>query len=214
MPEVAYACPAYMKTAIKLTPLYGEPSYDHSLDIQSISLVSHDSQFKDMAANEIPMGFTETVQSLETSYKIVSQDQPDGSVCAQISDFELRFGFPKATVFVAKELAENSCGYNEILSHEMKHVRVNREIVKTYLPRLGSYMPNFMEGIGVISAGSTATADQRFHDLISQYMKRLLANMTTVYNDQQKVIDTPEEYQRLSAVCDGSMAKMLGRRGQ
>ena len=202
-------CPAYIEPKIIYTPLYDEPVLDTSLDTVGIRYMSSKAQFQEAARREIPVGLTSATQQLDTNFEITTQDMPDGLVCAQITNFELRFGFTGTNVYVARELPRTSCGFNEIYQHEQKHVTADHEIITTYIPKLGALMPDFLRNIGVIRVGSVANASQRFNFLINEYMNKLNAQMASVYAEKQGQIDTPAEYRRLSTSCSGELSKMI-----
>ena len=211
-PQVALACPAYVPAEIKITRLFNEPIIDHTLDLQGISVVASNSHSRAISTNEVPMGLTESIQRTETSFQITGQPQPDGSICAQVSMLELRYGFPQTMVYIARDLPQGSCSYNEVLGHEQKHVAANQWLLDTYLPVFNSLMPQLAAQIGIARVSSMEEANSQFHETIDLYMKHLSANMTTVYNNRQHDIDTPSEYQHLSNVCNGAMARMVSMR--
>lgn len=116
-------------------------------------------------------------------------------------------GFNQMTVYVGKEFPKGSCAYNEIFEHEMRHV-------KTYQEHFASIEKGIQEEIsrrfatGSIwrgQAGSSAARvgkelDERWLPYINREIKKVeLA---------QALIDTPEEYARLSKACNGEVQKL------
>lgn len=111
-------------------------------------------------------------------------------------------------IYVGREFAPGTCAYKEILAHEMRHL-------KTYLDHLPKVESVVRNGIAVrfggqpmyAPAGQARALLQR--ELNSQwmpYIKREMAKAEAL----QAAIDTPQEYARLSKVCQGEVQSLIG----
>lgn len=119
----------------------------------------------------------------------------------------LSFGFKEMTVYVGREFPQGSCAHKEILEHEMRHV-------KAYQEHLASIEKGIQEDIsrrfvtgdfwrgqaGAHYARISQELDERWLPYVNREMKKV--------NLAQALIDTPEEYARLSAACNGEVKQL------
>ena len=72
---------------------------------------------------------TDMTASYETDLRMTRLS--DGSWCADVESVEVRIGLASpALVYVARELAEGSCMYREVMAHELSHVSVTESAVR------------------------------------------------------------------------------------
>lgn len=159
--------------------------------------------------HEVPIGLTVAALSLKSSYNVrTSARRGDPMVCAQIAAFTLRFGFEDTTIYIAHEIPKATCGYNEILAHERRHVETDRLFLEAYKQLLPNLLGDAIRKIGVIRASSSPMAEQRLHEIIAPYLRDLGASLAQARAKRQAEIDTPEEYRRLTESCAGALAKI------
>jgi hypothetical protein len=113
-------------------------------------------------------------------------------------------------IYVGSEFLPGTCAYEEILSHEMRHLKV-------YL----AHLPK-------VEAAVRAALDQRFiakplyapagqakallqEEMDRRWMPFIKASLAKV-EPLQAAIDSPQEYARLSKVCKGEVQSLLGRK--
>jgi hypothetical protein len=117
------------------------------------------------------------------------------------------FGYSPMTVYVASEFPAGSCAYNEIYKHELRHVN-------TYKAHLSSIEPDITETLnrrfatGAFARGSVGQArsslEKELHERWMPYIKREIGKVESA----QSLIDTPEEYARVSESCNGEIQKL------
>lgn len=122
----------------------------------------------------------------------------------------LTYGFSPLTVYIAREFPPGSCAHKEIHEHEMRHVQ-------TYQTHLADIEKNLTETLNArfaTGAGWRGPAGQAAARLQSELNERWLPY---VQREIQKVdaaqalIDTAEEYARVTNACDGEIARRLLR---
>lgn len=108
------------------------------------------------------------------------------------------------TIFIAKEHPRGSCKHRAILEHEMKHVYVDREIVKEYAPILKRHLEQAIIKVGIVGPKPERRAPE-FHQKILEYMEARLKDVTDrMYKERrqrQQQVDSLQEYQRVAAMC-------------
>lgn len=209
--ETANGCPPFEEARVTIIPLAAEPRFDHNPSLAEIlAMADGDSKKYSSARHETPVGLTAASLKLDSRYKITTQGRSDEAmVCGQISDFVLRFGFEDTTVFLARELPRSSCGYRAVLAHELEHVAIDKEFVRSYQTPLSTILGDAIRRVGVVRAGSSEAVESRVREIMSDYIEDLSKNLAEVRERQQSALDTPEEYRRLSRVCDGQLGRLI-----
>jgi hypothetical protein len=112
------------------------------------------------------------------------------------------------TIYVGSEFSPGSCAYQEILAHEMRHL-------KTYLdhmPKVESLVRAALDK-RFVAKPIYAPAGQAKAILTKEidggwmpYIKTEMGKVELL----QAAIDTPQEYARLSKVCKGEVQSLIG----
>lgn len=134
-------------------------------------------------------------------------DRSGRNECAS-PQLTLILGFSPLSVYVAKEFPPGSCAYREIYEHELRHV-------KTYQAHLASIEPDLLATLNRRfatgspwrgPAGQTrARLQQELDERWLPYIQREIARG----DDAQALIDTAEEYARVSNACGGEIRKRI-----
>ncbi|NHZ35030.1 hypothetical protein F0185_15755 [Massilia sp. CCM 8692] len=110
-------------------------------------------------------------------------------------------------VYVGREFSPGSCAYQEILAHEMRHL-------KTYLDHLPKVEVTVRAALSkrfdnkplYAPAGrARALLQQEINTGWMTYIKNEMAKVELL----QAAIDTPQEYARLSKVCKGEVQSLI-----
>lgn len=206
-------CPNYVEPEIKVTPVFLKPRFDTSKNLAAIQAMSRAENDKYISSkHEVPVGLTSSGLLINADYSIRVKSTSDSPmVCAQISTFELRFGFEDIVVYVASEVPRNSCGYDLVLNHELQHVAIDQKLTQVYDSTFPGLVRRAVERVGVIRAGSSAEAEAQIKRDIGVYIKNFGENLSAEREKRQKQIDTEAEYKRLSQSCGGELGRITGQ---
>lgn len=110
-------------------------------------------------------------------------------------------------IYVGREFAPSTCAYRAILAHEMRHLKSYLET----LPKVEEAVRTRLGGryIGkplYATAGGARDLLQR--DVDANWMPFIKAEMGRV-EQQQAAIDSPQEYARLSKICQGEVQSII-----
>lgn len=146
-----------------------------------------------------------SVQLAANTPGIVSADGRWECVSPQLT---LTYGFEQLTVYVAREFPPGSCAHKEIHEHEMRHVETYRThlaaIEKELSDTLGRRFATGSPWRG--PAGQTAGKLQReLDERWIPYVRREIGKAEAA----QALIDTAEEYERVTNACEGEIGKRL-----
>ena len=160
------------------------------------------------ADNAYVLGLTHTQSRLEINTKgSVLQDPLSGYECLSPRIGVSLYYIP-IIIYIGSEFSPGTCSYDEILAHEMRHLKTYLE----HLPKVESVvrkaLSNRFDNKPLYArSGQTRALLQREIDTgWMPYMKRELASVETA----QALIDTPAEYARLSRVCKGEVQSLIG----
>jgi hypothetical protein len=159
-------------------------------------------------ANAFVLGLTRAQGRLSiASDGALLRDPLSGTECiAPKIDVELYY--TPIVIYVGKEFAPGTCAYQEILAHEMRHLKAYRDhlpkVERTVRKALSARFDN--KPLYARSGQASASLKREIDTGWMPYMKRELASVEV----QQAAIDTPEEYARLSRVCKGEVQSLIG----
>ena len=159
-------------------------------------------------ANAFVLGLTRAQGRLSiASDGALLRDPLSGYECiAPKIDVELYY--TPIVIYVGREFAPGTCAYQEILAHEMRHLKAYRDhlpkVERTVRKALSARFDN--KPLYARSGQASASLKREIDTGWMPYMKRELASVEV----QQAAIDTPEEYARLSRVCKGEVQSLIG----
>ncbi len=111
----------------------------------------------------------------------------------------------KPTIYVAREIPEDTCYYNAIIEHEMKHVEVDRGLVRDYQNILYDTVENFTQKNGRIDHspfGDEKIAQKQLMDDLSDQVQTIHYHMRQDRIERQAKIDSLTEYNRVADQCE------------
>jgi hypothetical protein len=127
--------------------------------------------------------------------------------CSSVT-VNLEYGFSPITVYVGREFPQGSCAYDEIYRHELMHVsaytehatKIEQEITEILKYRFERSTP-WRQAAGLSQLKLQAEINERW----IPYLKRMLDKVKM----EQREIDSPEEYARVAASCDGAIKRRM-----
>ena len=158
-------------------------------------------------ANAYVLGLTRTQSRLEINLNgSILQDRLSGYECIA-PQIAVSLYYIPIIIYIGSEFLPGTCAYDEILAHEMRHLKTYLE----HLPKVESVvrkaLSNRFDNKPLYArSGQARAALQREVDTgWMPYMKRELVKVES----QQSLIDTPQEYMRLSRVCKGEVQSLI-----
>lgn len=205
-----FSCGPYKPARILIVPRFDTPGIDNSKSLSEVAQLSGTIAYAAGSRHETPVGLTVSRLGVQTSY-LISTEGPALSAarCGQISEIRLAFGFENTTIYIAREVPSGTCGYMEVLAHENKHVATNKGILNDYQARVSQYLADAARQAGVIYGSSAAEVEQILRSRMTTPLKLLSDSITRDQNYRQSLIDTKEEYSRLSRSCNNQISRAV-----
>lgn len=201
-------CAAYPNVPINVNPVFDEPRYNYTVDIGGLQKLAQDPQHTVHGGhNGLTLGLTRYEPILEFRIPIRTVKFPDGVSCVHVDHVDVNIGYRKVVVYIPKEVPNGSCGFDQVMAHEQKHVAVNRDILNEYAPTIAQKLQDYLRVNGVFKEANADYASQ----LLNEKLKAILFDMSNqIFTENQKrqqLVDSPEEYRRVSAACNGQLTQ-------
>jgi hypothetical protein len=135
------------------------------------------------------------------------QDAQAGLECV-LPRVAVTLTYEPIVVYIGREFAPGTCAYRELLAHEMRHLKSYLDALPKVEERVREKLAPRVQGKAVMArAGQARGVLQR--EIDGAWLPVIRAEMQGV-ESQQAAIDSPQEYARLSKVCQGEVQSLIG----
>lgn len=177
-------------------------SIDHTQSFMALTRMKSPPQ-----RNSFVLGLTRTESRVSVALNgPILQDRRSGYECVA-PKIQVTLFYAPIVVFVGREFRAGTCAYKHILAHEMRHLKTYldhlpkvEKVVRATLARRFQGQPLYAP-IGQAQRLLEREIDRNW----MPYMKREMAAVEAL----QAAIDTPQEYARLSKVCQGEVQSLI-----
>jgi hypothetical protein len=157
--------------------------------------------------SEQMLGLTELQSSIEIDFDGPVLQDPDSTTECLAPHMQVALRYLPIKVYVAREFAEGSCPYTEILTHELRHVQLYRDSLPKVEAQLRiALAERFPPKLLYAPAGRSKLVLRR--DIDTQWLPAIKEAMAKV-EEMQLSLDSEEETFRLSHACMGEVAAEL-----
>lgn len=159
-------------------------------------------------AGGIVLGLTRTESRVAVQVDGALIASPDVAVECVAPRIAVTLYYLPIVVYVGSEFVPDSCAYREILAHEMRHLKSYLDYLPKVEERVRARLGGRFAGRPLYAhAGASRTLLQR--EIDGNWMPFIKAEMGRVER-LQAAIDSPQEYARLSKVCQGEVQSLIG----
>lgn len=200
-------CDPQDMTSINVVWATDKISYDHRHSMKQLSEKPIDTK-SPYAAHIVTQvgGLMKGGLEVTTNYKISKARYPTlRQNCIWMSEIDIRLEI-SPTIFIARDYPRDSCMYNAVLEHEMKHIQVDRDIANKYQHQLRQMASNIAQKVGVVGPKSdveTRRTEKRIQDYFKTNMNIVLEKMYAERREKQQAVDNIHEYERVQNLCKG-----------
>ncbi|MBB5367017.1 MULTISPECIES: hypothetical protein [unclassified Janthinobacterium] len=158
-------------------------------------------------ANTWVLGLTKTDSQVKIALAgPMLQDPVSGYECVA-PQIAVSLSYAPVMIYIGREFAPGTCAYDEILAHELRHMKTYME----HLPRVEKIvraaLAKRFEARPLYAPGGTAKAALA-REIDTGWLPYIKAEMRKV-EVLQAAIDSPQEYARLSKACNGEIQNIL-----
>jgi hypothetical protein len=154
------------------------------------------------------LGLTRTASRVAIQVDGTLLASPDGAMECVLPRIAVTLYYQPIVVYVSRDFEPDSCSYDEILAHEMRHLKSYMEYLPKVEVRVRDRLAGRFAGKPLYArAGESRILLQR--EIDRNWMPYIKAEMGRVER-LQAAIDSPREYARLSKVCQGEVQSLIG----
>lgn len=158
--------------------------------------------------NGYVLGLTRTESRVAIQVDGTLLTSPDGAMECVMPRIAVTLYYQPIVVYVSREFEPDSCTYDEILAHEMRHLKSYLDYLPKVEARVRARLGGRFAGKPLYArAGESRGLLQR--EIDRNWMPYIKAEMGRVERSQV-AIDSPAEYARLSKVCQGEVQSLIG----
>ena len=205
MMVLANGCPPQQMPMVHIEVINNPPRYDNTYSSAELGEIPIDTKIARHSDEVFVTGGLTRGQittAWETSFAKML-DERSGIACIWLKDIRLTLSYTP-NVYIASEHRPGSCRYDVIMEHEVRHVNTDIMTLNEYLPLIQQNVQYAVDTLGVRGPYQDIQTDrirQDMQDVISSRLRDTLSEMDTVRRKRQQMIDTRQEYMRLSGLC-------------
>ena len=139
----------------------------------------------------------------------ILQDKVSGYECVA-PRVEIKLNYSPVLIYVGNEFTPGSCAYKTILEHEQRHLKAYMDNLTRVEKVVRDALNRRFEGKPLYAPAGTAQSALQ-HEINSVWMRFINDEFDKGKVEQAK-IDTPQEYARLGASCNGEIRDIVNRR--
>jgi len=206
------SCPAHDPTKINVIPRTAKVKYDYGQSLQQIQAYQMDTVDPyAFHGQTITQGFMKG--QIELRHKLTFGQVKNarfGYGCIWYDTINIEINIDPEIV-IAKELYRDKCMRDSIIEHELKHVRVDREIVNKYAKIIGNRVFSALKSrgfsVGPIDVKRMDEVRAKMQRVVNQVLELEYKKLGIERKELQRGVDSLDEYHRVDAECPGFQKK-------
>lgn len=203
------ACDSFPDVDVSVAAMFPDPYIVDSTPLYELQTLSRS------GGHSIREGWTLGLTTYKPVIEIrmpISLTQTDsGLACAVVDKPDVRLGYKDVVVYVAREIPRNTCGFDEVFRHELKHIAVNRAVLDAYLPIVSERLREHLKFNGVIRQENPEYAVTVLREKLREIVEKTMLEMDAENVARQSAVDSREEYLRIGNACGGQLQNILGQ---
>lgn len=204
--EVYSACESQSAIPVHVHPRFDAPKYEFRVGIRDVVAMSSDSVH---AIHEgLSLGLTRYEPMIAIDAPLVGVRKPNGVSCTYVQKADVTVGYENVVIYVAREVPKNSCGFQQIIEHEQKHINVNMRLLQDNIPRITEELNTYLAANGVSHEADVEHAMGVIKSQLHETVEHILEDISRENELRQQEIDNPVEYARITTSCNGQLGQI------
>lgn len=210
-PAHADGCAEPPPPHVTLARTFAEPTVDTSLGLAALQALPRTGTAAAPGIGHL-LGLTSAraAGSFDVEYDAPA-GASGGTVCGAARQVKLQLGFDEVVIHIAREATGDRCLYAEIYAHESRHVQVDRDMLAQYGPWFEARLRAAVIAIGAVRGSSLDAVSDVIQQRIQVAFNDAFGLFQQEIDRRQRLIDSPEEYRRMSLVCDAAGGRLVTR---
>lgn len=154
----------------------------------------------------VKVGLTTTNFVYRTELSMENLTYASGQSCVGIEKLHLHVQSRDNIIYIERSIPQGSCLYREVLAHEQKHVDVNEHIQRLAQVEMRKVIQELSQKYNGKLYNSAQEGYREIETAVNQQLKVLWAKLNDDWSKRQNAIDSNQEYERLSKVCNNGIS--------
>jgi hypothetical protein len=196
------------KPKIRLMSSYGKLRYNYEKDsafLRKETEKMYKEQGLELPEEFEPMGLTRIRDGFEVKMEVGTVGVSHGYQCIYPESIDVFVGYYFPVVYIAKELAKESCMYDLTLRHEQVHLRIFVEALDYFLPKFKKIVNGARDKLGVkiVERNMDAKlAAEEYNDMYIKYFENIVNKWRKAVSAEQMKLDSVENYILEAKICE------------
>ncbi len=126
--------------------------------------------------------------------------------CVKLKSVEVTF-FAKPEIHIASNFSRQSCEYGAVLAHEQGHIQILRKFVREYSPKVKQQLVRIAKSVkssvGPVDKRDIPKVQSQLQQAFMGHIQQYNSAIMPVLSRRQAAHDSPSEYARVAAKCNG-----------
>jgi hypothetical protein len=190
------------KTVSVLTAQQNGYSIDNHLGYRSLSMMKPSGR-----PNTFVLGLTKTESRVAIGVNGPMLSDPVTGYECVAPQISVKMYYAPIVIYIGSEFRKGTCGYDEILTHELRHMKAYMDSLPRVELVVRAALKNRFGDKPLYAPKGTANAALT-NEIDNGWLPYIKAEMSKV-EVEQAAIDSPQEYARLGKACNGEIQNIL-----
>ena len=204
MQQTSFAaeCPFNQAPIINLKSSFGNLTYNREKSSSEITAIAKSLNISEH--NFFVSGLSSVNIDFDITVNTVGQSINNSEFCIIPTEITLFLGFSNPTIYISKELKENSCEYNMVMRHEQIHHQINKSTLEYYLPLFKDAASKISTTINPVKISNSSEIEPSIKKITESYNYKLTPLVNYIKKQmilEQQRLDSPQNYSFESTIC-------------
>jgi hypothetical protein len=188
---------------ISISYNYGALELNHTKDSAYLAKLQQ-SIMKNTISEGVIEGLTTLFSYFEVSVSVSAAELYSGYNCFFPQKVNIKIGYTKPVLYIAKHLEKGTCNYQRTMRHEIVHLDFGQIAMNMFAQNLKEHVPSIVQSVDVYVSRekSAEQASQKMYNECVRRMTPMFEQFKADLAEQNALIDSKENYRQESLLCE------------
>lgn len=187
---------------IVLSSSFGKLEYDYTKTTSEITDIAKSLNISETGL--FASGLSTVNVNFDIEVKTLAKPIGNFELCVVPTEIKIFLGFDKPTIYISKELEENSCEYTMVKRHEQVHHQINKKTLEYYLPLFKKAAIDIAKNLKPININDLNNVRPSIIEITNTYNQKLTPLVDFIKKEmihEQQKLDNPNNYLFENTIC-------------
>ena len=187
---------------ITIKSSYGKLNYNTSKTTDEITDIAK--RFNLVETGLFASGLSTVNVIFDITINTFSNIMGNSEFCVTPTEVIIFLGLEQPTIYISKELKQNSCQYKVVLRHEKVHQQINKSTLEYFLPLFKNSATSIIKNIKPVHVTDINNIKNATAELTKTYNKKLTPLVEYIKKEmltEQQKLDNPNNYLYENSLC-------------